>query len=447
MHTNRTENGSRGFLSFGCFGLLSAVALVAGLLMPNAALAGELFEPVTAGELTLARQSAPTTATDPVRESFVRLNRAELAAHMAPLNRDRAPDRRRQALSLDGRVDMTLRLGVPVALKRNDVARVDGGGVLWTANVLGEDGGYGSFLIEREQILGQVQVGGKIFKIEPMTGALHRITEIDPRDIPGDIVVPAPQAPQDSVANLSTTNAIVRTRITYLVAYTTKAKKASPDIIQEIRFAIAWSNQAFRRSGANIKFELVGTKWVKNYDEDSTSYKGNLSDLTSGPAFAGVRRKRNRTNADLVSLIRKGGGGAVCGVAYLIEQPSAATAVWGYSVSSRGPCLPHIFPHEAGHNMGLKHDRYIEKLHDLNFKASKSKFNFGYVNLSASVRTIMADNNKCADRGKFCQRIQYFSTPYKRPNGVRIGKPKGKPGAAHNVRQLNFNRTAIADYR
>ena len=73
--------------------------------MPNAALAGELFEPVTAGELTLARQSAPTTATDPARESFVRLNRAELAAHMAPLNRDRAPDRRRQALSLDGRID------------------------------------------------------------------------------------------------------------------------------------------------------------------------------------------------------------------------------------------------------------------------------------------------------------------------------------------------------
>ena len=224
------------------------------------------------------------------------------------------------------------------------------------------------------------------------------------------------------------------------MAYTTKAKNASPDIVQEIRFAIAWSNRAFRRSGAKIKFKLVGTKRVKNYDENSTSYGRNLRDLTSGPAFAGVRRKRNRTNADLVSLIRQ--GGAFCGIAWFVEQPSAATADQGYSVISRGACLPDSLPHEAGHNMGLDHDRY----HEGN-RAPKCKFNFGYVNLSASVRTIMAKNTKCADRGKFCRTVPYFSTPNRKPNGVRIGKPKCTLGAAHNVRQLNINRAAIAAYR
>ena len=97
--------------------------------------------------------------------------------------------------------------------------------------------------------------------------------------------------------------------------------------------------------------------------------------------------------------------------------------------------------------MGLRHDRYSVKRGDNPSPNPSRSFNFGYVNLPASVRTIMAENTKCADRGEFCRTIPYFSTPNRRPNGVRIGKPKCTLGAAHNVRQLNINRAAIAAYR
>ena len=79
----------------------------------------------------------------------------------------------------------------PAWKRRSAVDRVPGGGYLWSADVVGGDGGSGSFLIEQGQVLGEVRLGGAIFKIEPVAGTLHRITEIDPREIPGDIVVPA----------------------------------------------------------------------------------------------------------------------------------------------------------------------------------------------------------------------------------------------------------------
>jgi len=446
MRTSRKPKGRRGFP--GRDGLLAAVALVAGLAVSASALAGALFEPVTADELALALRSAPT-AGDPARQRFAKLNRAELAAHMVPLDMDRAPDRVRRAQALDGRIEMALKPGLAVALKRSAVDRVPGGGYLWSADVLGRDGAYGSFLIERGQMLGAVHLHGTVFKIEPVTGVLHRITEIDPREVPGDIVVPAPpviggpgprsMAPPDSGPEVRAAKKRRPTKIRMLVAYTDKARRASSNIVREIRFAVAWSNRAFKNSGVKIALKLLKTKSAKGYDEDSTSYSQNLYDLQGGVAFAGLRATRDRRKADLVALIRE--GGEYCGVAFLDEPPTAATAGDGFSVTSRGPCIPATFTHEVGHNLGLRHDRYVEP------QAPASKYNYGFVNTSALIRTIMAYRDRCSDIRLSCVRIQSFSTPRKTHEGAKIGQAKGRPGAADGARQLNRNRAAVAAYR
>ena len=278
---------------------ISVSVLISGLLVPGAASAGGLFEPATLEELAMARRSAPATIASFARQSFARLNRSQLAAHMAALDGDRASDRARQARRLDGRVDMVLGAGVAVTLRRTEVDRVRGGGVLWTGDVLGGDGATGSFLVEHGQITGIVDLGDRIFKIEPIDGDLHRIVEADPSQMRDDIVVAAPAepegvAPEVPAAGLAKPQAKRRTKIKYLVAYTSKAKNASTNIGQAIKFAIAWSNQALKKSGAKIVFKLVKTMLVKNYDEDSVSYSQGLTDLRTGPKFRKVRKRRDR---------------------------------------------------------------------------------------------------------------------------------------------------------
>ena len=97
------------------------------------------------------------------------------------------------------------------------------------------------------------------------------------------------------------------------------------------RFAAAWSDKAFRNSGAKLKLKLLKTMPAKGYDEDSRSYSQNLDDLQGGPAFALIRES-----------------GEDCGDAFLHEPPSEATAERGFSVTGRGPCITAAFAHQIG---------------------------------------------------------------------------------------------------
>ena len=210
------------------------------------------------------------------------------------------------------------------------------------------------------------------------------------------------------------------------------------EYLQAIEFAVAWTNQAFKKSGVKVRFKLVKTMLARGYNENSTTYEGNLDDLRTGTGLQKVRNKRNRKNADLVALIRE--GGLYCGIGYYVVVPTQLTEHLGFQVTSRD-CMPSTFAHEAGHNMGLNHDRFIEP------PASNSVYNFGYVNLPARIRTIMAYDNECRANGFSCTEIQYLSTPKKKFQGNKIGVKKGKPGAADAARKLNENRKGIAAYR
>ena len=417
----------------------------------SAAAAG-LFDAAGAADArTAAAQAAPS---DPqaVRNRLVRVNAGELARHVVPAGLDKSTQRVARARQLDGVVQIELFPGTILNLRRTDVSANADGGYVWAGQSDEKTFHEALLIVENGKISGRVQMHDRLFRIDHVSGAVHRITELNsqqfPPEAPPRVAPPAAgqsgsstQAP-DAVAP----NAVAKVKVRVLVAYTTAAQSRSPNINTEISQAISLANQAYTRGNIPIVLELAG-KMRPAYNENA-GYEQNLTDLTSGASLKSVRTRRASLRADLAVLLRR--SGEFCGIAWLppnggspaMPRPSAATRETGYSIVGRD-CITNLsFHHELGHNMGLNHDRYVSS------QAANNVYNYGYVNRAERIRTIMAYNNDCAARGFNCPRVNYFSSPTVRaqPGNVLVGKAQNASGAADNTRRLREIRNLIGNY-
>ena len=125
-------------------------------------------------------------------------------------------------------------------------------------------------------------------------------------------------------------------------------------------------------------------------------------------------RLRNTYHADFVMLIAATGG---TGLGYLQDpapNPSFVTAA--FNVANYGAISPnYTFAHELGHNMGLRHDWYVDNA------ATPFPYAHGYADRSEGWRTIMSYNDVCDDATTFCTRLLYFSNPANSFNGNPMG--------------------------
>lgn len=185
--------------------------------------------------------------------------------------------------------------------------------------------------------------------------------------------------------------------------------------------SITDANTTFVHSSATLTFKITSYGNLINYDETDKTFDQMLADLSAAP---GVKSWRNSTKSDLVAIFRDdtGLGNAFCGIGYLPDPPSAATSERAYSIVNIGCAVGnHSYVHEAGHNMGLRHDRYVEGA----FGTLQSKYNYGFSNVAHLVRTVMAYADYCISQGVSCTRVAFLSNPFKTSNngvlGVNVG--------------------------
>ena len=205
---------------------------------------------------------------------------------------------------------------------------------------------------------------------------------------------------------------------------------------------IAETNRAYEDSGVNQRVRLVARKEV-SYEEEAGS--GGLAlhrlEVRSDGYMDEVHEIRDRAGADLVHLI-----------ADVTDLGGIANLPGGFGVTC-AECDAIVFAHELGHNMGLSHDRYLDR--------GLLPFSHGYVNQQAFAdgapdssrwRTIMSYPNQCSDRVFDCDWILRFSNP----NQTWLGDPLGVPGSnrtaavsgpADASRLLNITRHSVSSFR
>jgi Metallo-peptidase family M12B Reprolysin-like len=293
-----------------------------------------------------------------------------------------------------------------------------------------------------------------VYEITHLSNGVHRIAKINQDSYPGDKVVEGenPNLPLSSTGELTSVGVVAAatpsaenearpgeapsggTVVSVAILATEAARSDHTNWLSIARAAVSDANASFRRSGVALTFRVTSFAALTDYDESHKSYEQMLADLSRAP---GVRSFRDSTRSDLVAILRDdaGPGGSLCGLSYLPDLPSARTADRAYSVVNIACAVPnHSYVHEAGHNMGLRHDRYVERA----FGRLQSKYNYGFSNPEHRVRTIMAYPDYCSSKGVDCTRVGFFSDPFKRANGGVLGVNVGQRDPAFNARRLNL---------
>ena len=225
--------------------------------------------------------------------------------------------------------------------------------------------------------------------------------------------------------------------IDLLVVYTRAAKLGfgGTTLIEAfIDLAVADANRSLEDSGVIQRINLVRQKEI--------AYTESTGRSLSAAYYDEVNPLRDSYAADLVHLIHAGSflGG------------------WGQILGAYGAtnyARLGLLTHELGHQMGLRHDRYLDASND------PFPYSHGYINQAAfepdapwEIRfaTNMAYNRQCGDAGFFCPWTNTFSNPDMTYNGYPMGVPGDEPssavdGPADARRSLNELRRTVANFR
>lgn len=352
-----------------------------------------------------------------------------------------------QALTGAAAQTLTLNLfdGVSYVAVADDIKRT-AKGVTWTGHLRDVDMGQVVLVTHDGVVSGNISMPSGRYHIRFAGNGVYEVQKIDQSLFPKD--EDSVPTPPDRLLKAGASKDVKPTAqaddgstIDVMVVYsgTTRSAAGGTSAIQsQIALAIAETNQSYLNSGITQRVRLVHAAEVA-YTETGDLLDGlNCITEPADGCLDGIHAMRNTYGADLVSLWLEDGGNA-CGIAWLMTNVSTSFADAGFSTVARDCATGYYsFGHELGHNMGATHDVYVSS------GAVAYNFAHGYVNTTAASpwRTVMAYNNACADVGKNCTRIQYWSNPDKSFGGVPMGN-----SAADNRQTLNNTASVVANFR
>ncbi|MFM8323025.1 MAG: M12 family metallo-peptidase [Chloroflexota bacterium] len=418
-----------------------AAAPAAAARLPQA-LPALFIEPAPGN--TAEPSARPAAAPGAQRERFVMLDRAAL-------------DRVQPPAAIDLNLFPDLRLTAQIdSLSRRDATE------MWTAHLPGQPGGQVFAVVQDGQLSLDVQLADGYYQVRPAGNGLHTIQQIDqsayPEELPPIEIDAGPQAGLDAAAAGSPDASAAPddgSQIDVLVAWTPAAERAAGGaaaIQSLINLAVLETNASYTNSGVHQRIKLV--KMVRTEYLQSGSLQTDLLRLQAAgdKHMDELHTLRDAYHADLVSLIIKADD--YCGLAYHMSSVSSAFAANGFSVVASSCATGYYsFAHELGHNMGARHDWYIDDAR------TPQRYAHGYVNPAGGWRTIMSYNDLCRVRGISCTRIPYWSNPAVSyngaPTGVAVGTDasctadnKNNPACdADDHRTLNDTAVVVANFR
>ncbi len=383
-----------------------------------------LFTPVANFD---ASRVSPENELTLLRNRFVTVDFARLSA-------DRTP-----AITLNLFDDVTIR---PVLV---EAERMENGGYVWQGYIEGmpEESSVALSVFDNT-LQGNIAIGIDQYQIRYVEGNVHSVRQVNPFGYGTDgepiSIDLGGTAPEDFVDPAGGDGENMAPTIRVLVAYTDDARSAAGGtsaMTSLINLAISETNTGYANSGVNQRLALARTQ------EYSYAETGNMNtDLsrirsTSDGYLDGVHSLRNTYTADMVAFIVNNGG-SYCGLAYLMTSVSNAFKTNAFSVIDKDCATGYYsFGHELGHNMGARHDSYVDS------GTTPYAYSHGWVNVPDRWRSIMAYNNRCSDSGVSCTRINYWSNTTR----TRGGDPMGNASTANNARVLNNTANTVAGWR
>ena len=399
--------------------LLLCLAAVTVLAQETAAPPPALFAPATAETAVRTAEQTPTTT----RARAAILTTTTLGA------------------------SLTLNLfdDVLVTAEQLSTEPAQGGGYLWHGHILDQPLSQVTLLVRDGQLWGNIRWPLAVYAVRPLdTNGLHLIEQINEwgfAEPPDDSVWDSSLVPPPNSRTPQENGSV----IDVLVAYTPSVRQAlggEETAVQALLdLIVAETNTSYANSDIAQRIRLVHSVEVA-YTEAGPS--NSLTDLTrlantSDGFLDEVHALRDTYGADVVHLMYESGD---CGYGYIFAP---------FSISSRTCAATNLtFAHELGHNMGARHDWYVDAVAG---NPNGYTGNHGYVYPPGQWRTVMAYNNLCSALGTSCTRLAYWSNPAKFYNAVPMGVWEGTSTACATSNtanppcdadnRLTLNRTAL----
>ncbi|MDH5507078.1 MAG: zinc-dependent metalloprotease [Anaerolineae bacterium] len=332
------------------------------------------------------------------------------------------------------------------------------GGYVWTGKIVGEPLSNVVLVLHGQVFSANIYIGPRAFQVRFDAQKVHAIYEMDLTAFPDEAPPIEPDSSQlTSPDFLSSPTADSGSQVDIMVVYTAAIRAAAGGTTAMetlISLAVAEANTTFGNSGISFSLNLVNS-----HEVDYTETGNGITDLTrvtdpSDGYIDEVHFIRDEVSADEVAFLLENTG---CGYGWIMATVSHSFQPNAFYVGNRSCVTGNLtFAHELGHNMGARHDWYVDSTVD-----GPYSYNHGYVYLPNAWRTVMAYASLCSAQVPvvLCTRLPYWSNPSVTYGGIPMGIAAGTSTGcasgnlsnpdcdADNSLTLNNTRTTVANFR